>query len=53
MNSSIALEDNYCLLPRVSEGINYIDQVLQSNIYTLRDENEAYKRSKRKIEERK
>ncbi len=50
MNSSIAREDSYNLLPENTEGFNYIDQALQSNIYTLQDNNEAYARSRNKLE---
>ena len=51
MSSTMAREDNYYLLPENIEGFNYIAQVLQSNIYTLQDSNEAYTRSRKKIEE--
>lgn len=50
MKSNIAGEDNYSILPSSSDEFIYLDQVLLSNIYTLKDENKAYTRSRRKIE---
>jgi len=50
MKSTVAREDNYCLVPSNINNLIYLEQVLLSNIYTLQDENEAYSRSRRKLE---
>ena len=50
MRGSIAKEDNYCLLPNEQDSFIFLDQILLSNIYTLQDDNEAYTRSRKKLE---
>lgn len=49
-NSKILEGDNYLILDSLTEEIQVLDQVLLSTLYTLKDNNEAYKRSLNLIE---
>lgn len=49
-NSKILESDNYIILDSLTEDTEVLDQILLSTLYTLKDNDEAYKRSLNLIE---